>query len=253
MVDGQVAAGLSMPSRPGPTPAGIAADWLVRSARRVHERRTWLTELDAAIGDGDHGINLDRGLSAVLADLEAGRMPGDDAGRLLAAAGRRLLGLVGGASGALYGRALMTAGARLTERAAGEPLDPRSMAETALGGAVDAIAALGRAAAGDKTMLDALLPALAAIRAALPDEPAAAVIGRAAVAAEVGARSTIPLVARKGRASYLGERSAGHEDPGAASSAMLVRCLADAVAAATRSGRGASAATDEGDNEGAVA
>ena len=228
--------------------AGIVADWLARTARQVHERRTWLTELDAAIGDGDHGINLDRGMAAVLADLEAGTIPADDAGRLLAAAGRRLLGLVGGASGALYGRALMTAGARLTERAAAEPLVARSMALVALEGAVDGIAALGRAAAGDKTMLDALLPALDTIRAAPPDEPAVTVLERAAAAAEDGARSTIPLVARKGRASYLGERSAGHLDPGAASSAMLVRCLADAVAAADETGGGA-----ETDDEGAVA
>jgi len=243
-----------MPPEPGSAPVApvapvaLAADWLARAARQVHERRTWLTELDAAIGDGDHGINLDRGMAAVLADLEAGALPTDDAGRLLAAAGRRMLGLVGGASGALYGRALMTAGARLTERAAAEPLGTRSMALIALEGAVDGIAALGRATAGDKTMLDALLPALEALRAAGPHEAATTVIGRAADAAEDGARSTIPLIARKGRASYLGERSAGHLDPGAASSAILVRCLADAVAAAAGIGD-----DDDADDEGAVA
>ncbi len=254
MVDGQVAEGLSVPPEPAATTVALVADWLARAARQLHERRTWLTELDAAIGDGDHGINLDRGLSAVLADLEAGALPTDDAGRLLAASGRRLLGLVGGASGALYGRALMTAGTRLTERAAAGPLDARSMALVALEGAVDGIASLGRATAGDKTMLDALLPALEALRTAPPGESAATLIGRAAAAAEEGARSTIPLVARKGRASYLGERSAGHLDPGAASSAILVRSLADVVAAAAAAA--ATGTTDDAEDagdEGAVA
>ncbi len=216
---------------PAAVSVSLAADWLACAARTVHERRTWLTELDAAIGDGDHGINLDRGLMAILADLEAGAMPVDDLGRLLTASGRRLLGLVGGASGALYGRALMTAGTRLTERAATEAPGRRTMAEIALGGAVDGITALGKAVARDKTMLDALLPALETLRAAPAGEPIASVLTRVAAAAEAGAQATIPLVARKGRASYLGERSAGHLDPGAASSAILLRCLADVVAA----------------------
>ncbi|HYO43395.1 MAG TPA: dihydroxyacetone kinase subunit DhaL [Candidatus Limnocylindrales bacterium] len=211
--------------------AEVVADWLACVARVVHERRTWLTELDAAIGDGDHGINLDRGLAAVRADLEAGAMPDDDAGHLLAAAGRRLLGVVGGASGALYGRALMTAGSRLSEDEGSKILDPRAVAEVVLAGAIDGIAALGRAVAGDKTMLDALLPALATLRAAPADEPVVDVLARVAAAAEAGAQATIPLVARKGRASYLGGRSAGHLDPGAASSAIFVRCLADVVGA----------------------
>jgi dihydroxyacetone kinase-like protein len=210
----------------------LAADWMARSARAIHERRAWLTELDAAIGDGDHGINLDRGFAAILVDIEAGAMPLDSAGHALAASGRRLLGLVGGASGALYGRALMMAGARLAERASTGPLDHRSSAEVGLAGAVDGIAALGKAVAGDKTMLDALLPALETLRSAPADEPVASVLARVADAAEAGAWATVPLVARKGRASYLGERSAGHLDPGAASSAILMRCLADAVAAA---------------------
>jgi dihydroxyacetone kinase-like protein len=213
------------------TPVAVAADWLACSARLVHERRAWLTDLDAAIGDGDHGINLDRGLAAVLADLESGAMPADDVAGLLSAAGRRVLGLVGGASGALYGRALMTAGSRLAGLGADDRQDRRRMTEVALAGAVDGIAALGRAVRGDKTMLDALLPALEALRAARPDEPDAVVMARVAAAAEAGAEATIPLVARKGRASYLGERSVGHLDPGAASSALLVRCLANAVAA----------------------
>ncbi len=205
--------------------AGIVEAWLRRSAAVIHERRTWLTDLDAAIGDGDHGINLDRGFSAVIADLDALTTPPDDPAALLVAAGRRILGAVGGASGALYGRGLIRAG----ESVAGGP-PPRDGAVLALGAAIDAIAALGRAAPGDKTMLDALIPALAALRTASTGEPGASAFLRAADAADTGAAATIPLVARKGRASYLGERSAGHLDPGAASSAILLRCLADAVA-----------------------
>ena len=145
---------------------------------------------------------------------------------MLTSAGRRLLGLVGGASGALYGRALMTAGARLTERSGDPTLGRRDLVEIALAGAIDGITGLGRAVPGDKTMLDALAPALDALRAAAPGASERDVMLAMAVAAEAGAAATIPLVARKGRASYLAERSAGHLDPGAASSAILIRCLA---------------------------
>jgi phosphoenolpyruvate---glycerone phosphotransferase subunit DhaL len=220
---------------PGGEPAAavltVADAWLRCSARAVHRRRRWLTELDAAIGDGDHGINLDRGFAALLGDLEAGAIPTDDAGALLTSAGRRLLGLVGGASGALYGRALMTAGTRLAERAGDAEIGRRELVEIALAGAIDGITALGRAVPGDKTMLDALAPALDTLRDAAPGAHDRDVLLAMAEAAEMGAAATIPLVARKGRASYLGERSAGHLDPGAASSAILVRCLADAVTA----------------------
>jgi dihydroxyacetone kinase-like protein len=212
----------------------VADAWLRCTARAIHERRLWLTELDAAIGDGDHGINLDRGFSAVLGDLESGAIPTGDVAELMTSAGRRLLGLVGGASGALYGRALMAAGTRLAERAGDEEVGRRALVEIALAGAIDGITALGRAAPGDKTMLDALSPALAALRAAPPDAPERDAMLAMAEAAEAGATATIPLVARKGRASYLGERSAGHIDPGAASSAILIRCLADAVTGTAR-------------------
>ncbi len=220
------------PVRTGMAVAVVTA-WLRCAAREIHERRAWLTELDAAIGDGDHGINLDRGFTAILADLEAGTLPGDGVGALVSGSGRRLLGLVGGASGALYGRALMTGGTRLTDRIAAGDRRSLSLVEAVLAGAVEGIAALGRAVPGDKTMLDALVPALEALRSAAPDLPARDVLARVAAAAEAGAQATVPLVARKGRASYLGERSAGHLDPGAASSAILVRCLADAVAVTT--------------------
>jgi phosphoenolpyruvate---glycerone phosphotransferase subunit DhaL len=215
---------------PSVTIMTVTDAWLRCAARAIHERRLWLTELDAAIGDGDHGINLDRGFAALLEDLEAGSIPTDDAGALLTSAGRRLLGLVGGASGALYGRALMTAGARLTGLG-GAAIGRRELVEIALAGAIDGVTTLGRAVPRDKTMLDALAPALDTLRAASPDTPTQVVMLVMAEAAEAGAAATIPLVARKGRASYLGQRSAGHLDPGAASSAILIRCLADAITA----------------------
>ena len=198
----------------------IVHTWLAGWARAVAEQRTWLTELDGAIGDGDHGINLDRGLTAVAADLASPDAP-DEAGALLASAGRRMMGVVGGASGALYGRALLRAGEAVTADPA-----PDSLGETALAAAIDAVAGLGKAVPGDKTMLDALVPALDALRAHVAPGPAR--YARAAEAAAAGADATVPLVARKGRASYLGERSAGHRDPGAASSALLVASLAHA-------------------------
>lgn len=205
--------------------------WLRLSAAAVRERRAWLTDLDAAIGDADHGINLDRGLAAVVMDLDAAS-PTDapaTADELLVAAGRRILGRVGGASGALYGRALIRAGERLARSAWGT-----AAAADGFAAALDAVVALGHAQRGDKTLVDALAPALDALRDAEPGAPVAQVLASAADAAEAGAESTIPMIARRGRASYLGERSTGHLDPGAASTALLVRCLADAVDAERR-------------------
>jgi phosphoenolpyruvate---glycerone phosphotransferase subunit DhaL len=208
--------------------AVIVRAWVLGWAAAVAEQRTWLTDLDAAIGDGDHGINLDRGLAAVAVALTTSAPDDDEAGgMLLVASGRRLLGVVGGASGALYGRALVRGGEAL-----GQQPDPQTLPAVVLGAVVDAIADLGKAGPGDKTMLDALVPALVVLRSADPGEPPARSCARAAAAAGAGSDATIPLVARKGRASYLGERSAGHRDPGSASSAMLVRCLAVAYARA---------------------
>ncbi|MHB8397882.1 MAG: dihydroxyacetone kinase subunit DhaL [Candidatus Limnocylindrales bacterium] len=215
--------------------AALVVAWLERAAERIHERRGWLTDLDAAIGDGDHGINLDRGFDAIRERLSSGAIAADSAGLALAGAGRTILGTVGGASGALYGRAFQRAGERIVAIApgagsGGEPLGAVEIAVEALTAASDAIAALGRSRAGEKTMLDALLPALAALRAShAASEPVRLALDRAAAAAEAGAIATIPLIARKGRASYLGERSIGHEDPGAASSALLLAALAEVV------------------------
>ena len=147
--------------------------WLRLAAGRVAEARERLTDLDAAIGDGDHGINLDRGFRELVRRLDADDLPGEPPAAVLAAAGRVLMGTVGGASGALYGRAFQRAGAALAEldqkEVAGYPVAREARAATALAAAVDAVAALGRATPGEKTMLDALVPARAAYAAALQD------------------------------------------------------------------------------------
>jgi dihydroxyacetone kinase-like protein len=207
--------------------------WLRLAAARLHEQAPALTALDQAIGDGDHGTNMDRGFAAIVALLDAGVPEGDDE-RAVAAArlrtcGRTLISTVGGAAGPLYGTALMRAGGAV---AAADPTDRvAAVVVAALDGAIVGIQALGKATAGEKTMLDALIPAAEAGRAAVAagaDE--AAVTAAIAAAAADGAVATIPLLATKGRASYLGERSIGHQDPGATSSATLLRALADVAA-----------------------
>ncbi|MEU9012254.1 dihydroxyacetone kinase subunit DhaL [Streptomyces sp. NPDC048479] len=189
--------------------------WLTAAAVSVDREADRLTELDSAIGDADHGSNLQRGFTAVTAVLEkeAPQTPG----AVLTLAGRQLISTVGGASGPLYGTLL-----RRTGKALGEDSEvtPGQFAE-ALGVGVAAVAQLGGAKAGDKTMLDALEPAVAA----LGDTTASFAAAREA--AEQGALATVPLQARKGRASYLGERSIGHQDPGATSSALLIAALAE--------------------------
>jgi len=216
----------------------VLVRWLRLAGAAVAEARERLTGLDAAIGDGDHGINLDRGFRELLRRLDEGVLGSGPPAAVLEGAGRALIGTVGGASGALYGRGFQRAGAALLAPRggpAGAP-DERSREERAVvafGAAVDAIAALGHATIGEKTMLDALVPARAAFEAAVGSGATlGAAARRAAEAAEAGAQGTIPLVATKGRASYLGERSIGHLDPGAVSSALLLRALADAATGA---------------------
>lgn len=206
--------------------------WLRLSAARLHDQAATLTKLDQAIGDGDHGTNMDRGFSAIVALLDGG--PPEDgpelavAGARLRTAGRTLISTVGGAAGPLYGTALMRAGAAiatLPEETTGSAALVAGL-EAAIGG----VQALGKGVAGEKTMLDALLPAVAAGREASDaGGDSNAVVGSMAGAAEAGASATIPLLATKGRASYLGERSIGHQDPGATSAALLLRALADVV------------------------
>lgn len=200
--------------------AAEVARWIRDFAVVVAERKDELTKLDQAIGDGDHGINMDRGMTAVVAALDVAEP--DEVSALARSVAMTLISKVGGASGPLYGTLFLQFGS-----AAGpEPLTPLGWAgclEAGLAG----VRSRGKAEPGDKTMVDALIPATEALRGALDGGASFAdALGRAADAAEEGARATIPLVARKGRASYLGERSAGHQDPGATSSALLVRCAA---------------------------
>jgi phosphoenolpyruvate---glycerone phosphotransferase subunit DhaL len=208
--------------------------WLRLSGERIHDQAEALTGLDQAIGDGDHGINMDRGFTAIVGQLDAGAPEGESdqarAGALVRTAGRTLISTVGGAAGPLYGTAFMRAGGAII--AADTDGSPGQIALTALDAAITGIAGLGKATTGEKTMLDALVPAQAAGQAALDaGGDLDAVLRAMADAAESGATATIPLLATKGRASYLGERSIGHQDPGATSSALLLRALADTVTA----------------------
>ena len=204
--------------------ATIAA-WMTEIGAAVRAQRDQLTQLDAAIGDGDHGTNMVRGFDAVERAL-AGR--GEDApGQVLVTSGKTLVSTVGGASGPLWGSALRRAGRSL---GAAPEIDGPQLAG-ALEAALAAIKELGAAEVGDKTIVDALEPAVAALRTALgAGEPLARALEAAATAAEEGAQATVPLQARKGRASYLGERSIGHQDPGATSTALIMRALVRAVA-----------------------
>ncbi|MDR6640034.1 dihydroxyacetone kinase subunit DhaL [Paenarthrobacter nitroguajacolicus] len=202
-----------------------AQDWLRLSAKAMAEHRVELIELDRPIGDSDHGENMDRGFQAVLQKLD--ESPPETAGAALKAAAMALMSKVGGAAGPLYGTAYLRAATSLGEAT---DIDPEALA-AALIAARDGIVARGKAEVGDKTMIDAWTPAVdAASNAAAAGQEAAAVLEAAADAAEAGAKSTDPLVARKGRASYLGDRSAGHRDPGAVSTALLLRAAAEAAA-----------------------
>jgi dihydroxyacetone kinase-like protein len=197
--------------------------WLQRSANRLREQRAYLTDLDAAIGDADHGANMDRGFTAVMAKLQAEGAPAD-VGAILKTVGATLVSTVGGASGPLYGTAFLRAGMALAGKDALEPGD----IEEGLQAALEGVKARGKAQRGEKTMIDALEPAVEAYSAAISDRlDLTTALAAAADAAEEGMRATIPLLATKGRASYLGERSVGHQDPGATSCALLLRAAAD--------------------------
>ncbi|MCU1636124.1 MAG: dhaL [Cryobacterium sp.] len=205
-----------------------ALEWVRRCAAVIAEHRVELMTLDRDIGDGDHGENLDRGFQAVLVKL-------DDAGGLATPAdvlklvATTLISTVGGAAGPLYGTAYLKAAAAVAGR---ETLDGEALVAL-LTAARDGIVLRGKAESGDKTMIDAWTPAVDAARTAQNEgRRPAAILAAAADAAEAGALATEPLVARKGRASYLGERARGHRDPGAHSTALLLRAAADTAAAA---------------------
>lgn len=200
--------------------------WLRAFAAAVAGHREELTDLDAAIGDADHGVNMDRGMQAVVAKLDAGSDRDLGPGQLLKTTGMTLVSTVGGAAGPLYGTLFLDMGKEAGDR---DGLDVTAVAD-ALEAGVAGVRRRGKAEAGDKTMLDALLPAAAALRAAAASGASLDdALDAAAAAAEAGMRGTIPLVARKGRASYLGERSAGHQDPGATSAWLLLASAAEAA------------------------
>lgn len=202
------------------------SDWIRAFAAAVAENKDYLTELDSAIGDADHGTNMNRGMQAVLAKLEAGGQ--DDVGALLKTVGMTLISTVGGASGPLYGTLFLQMG---SSAAGKSDLSGEDWA-AALAAGLAGVQRRGKAELGDKTMIDALAPAVEALRSALAGGAAAdEALRRSAEAARDGMTATIPLVARKGRASYLGERSAGHQDPGATSSWLLLRTAAETFAA----------------------
>jgi dihydroxyacetone kinase-like protein len=197
----------------------FVARWIQEVALEIHEQRDYLTQLDAAIGDADHGLNMDRGFAAAVAKIEGetSRPPGE----LLETVGTTLVLSVGGAAGPLYGSAIRQMGRALTSNR----FDPETLL-VLLRAALEEIQRLGAAQVGDKTIVDALVPAIAAFERGLRGgDDLRAAVGKARAAAEEGMRATVPLQARKGRASYLGPRSVGHQDPGATSTAILIAAL----------------------------
>jgi len=204
--------------------------WLGLAADAIHERRELLTRLDAAIGDADHGTNMDRGFGAVRAMLSTHHeeVPG---GTLLTVAGSVLMSTVGGASGALWGTAMRWAGSSL---GAERQFDAAALA-AALHAALEGIVELGAARVGDKTMVDALEPAVAAMQRSIVDGADLETALRSAIrAGDRGMRATVPMRAKKGRASYLGDRSIGHQDPGATSTMIILGALCEATAPGAR-------------------
>jgi phosphoenolpyruvate---glycerone phosphotransferase subunit DhaL len=197
--------------------------WIRAFAAEVGANKEQLTQLDAAVGDGDHGINMQRGMTAVLVKLDAASEE-QDIGALLKTAGMTLVSTVGGAGGPLYGTLFLQMGTAVSGK---DELGPDDWA-AALEAGIAGVQARGKAEAGDKTMIDALIPGRDALKSALAGGASFEdALRQSADAAGQGMRDTVPLVARKGRASYLGERSAGHQDPGATSSHLLLEAAAE--------------------------
>ena len=199
--------------------------WIEQSAAALSAAQDELTALDTAIGDGDHGLNIQRGFHKAVEKLHG--QEGQDLGSLAKSTGMTLLSSVGGASGPLYGTLFLKAAPALNGKT---DLDTATLAQ-AIADGVAGLAARGQAVVGDKTMIDVWQPAAAALQQAAADgADLATASAKAAAVAQEAAESTIPLVAKKDRASYLGERSAGHKDPGAASSAIILHVLAEVLA-----------------------
>lgn len=197
-------------------------NWLTACAKTLEENRDYLIELDAAIGDADHGANMDRGFKAVLQKLSA--VNDQDLGAIFKTVGMTLVSTVGGAAGPLYGTFFLQLGMKLSGKTEMTLADFADALEAGIAG----VQMRGKAEAGDKTMLDALQPALEALKEkSLAGAGMTEALSDCAEAARQGMEATIPLVARKGRASYLGERSAGHQDPGATSSFLILKAAVD--------------------------
>lgn len=195
---------------------------LHRMAAIIEENKKYLTKLDSAIGDADHGINMDRGFKTILKKVPS--VEDKDAGTILKTAGMALVSSVGGAGGPLYGTAFMQAGMAVTGKYELDPEDVLGALDAALKGVI----MRGKANLGDKTMVDAITPAVNSMRDALENGAGTIdALDEAAAAAKQGMEETIPMLAKKGRASYLGERSIGHQDPGATSSYLLIQTMAD--------------------------
>jgi dihydroxyacetone kinase-like protein len=204
--------------------SGSVRDWIKSYSAAIADNRDYLTTLDSAIGDADHGTNMERGMRRALERLDG--VEGDDIGATLKAVGMALVSSVGGAGGPLYGTLFIQMGGATAGK------DEVVLADwaKAVKAGVDGVQSRGKAEPGDKTMVDALLPAAEALReAADQGTELAEALRQAAGAAEEGMKATIELVARKGRASYLGPRSAGHQDPGATSSYLLMKSAADVL------------------------
>ncbi|MDQ1585001.1 MAG: phosphoenolpyruvate---glycerone phosphotransferase subunit DhaL [Actinomycetota bacterium] len=200
----------------------VLEEWVRTFATQVAENRDHLTELDAAIGDADHGSNMDRGMKAAVAALD--ETPPATAGALFTKVGMTLVSTVGGASGPLFGTFFLRMGTSFGDSDAVTPQDFATALRAGLGGVV----ARGKAEPGDKTMYDALAPAVDALDAALAEQsPLGAGLKAARDAAAAGRDATTPMLARKGRASYLGERSVGHQDPGATTVALLLEAATE--------------------------
>ncbi len=197
-------------------------DWMKAFAAAIEANKDYLTQLDAAIGDADHGANMHRGMQAAVGKLPT--VADKDIGTVLKTVGMTLVSTVGGASGPLYGTLFMQMGTATAGKLELGLADWTAALEAALSG----VLARGKASPGDKTMVDALTPAVEALRAS--SSGIAAALQASAAAAEAGRDATIPLVARKGRASYVGERSAGHQDPGATSTHLLLKAAAETLA-----------------------
>lgn len=199
--------------------------WLREFARLVEENKEYLTQLDSAIGDADHGINMERGMQAVVAALDAEDFP--QVSTLFQKVGMTLVSTVGGAAGPLYGTYFLRFGLKAGDVA---ELSAAGLGEALLAG-LEGVVVRGKPEPGDKTMFDAMAPATSAYNAAITTgDPLAAALDKAQTAAAQGRDNTVPMLAKKGRASYLGERSIGHQDPGATSTALLFAAAAATLA-----------------------